>query len=382
VAPTVVRAGPPPPWVGGRRMQSIAAWVLTVLAGVAVTAAVVGVWVHQTILETDRFMAAVTPAVESEAVQTVVADRLSDELIESLDLETRISGAITRASDGMTDALADALDLTSTQVERVERLDLGLQALAAPIAAGVETRIRDAVDRFVTSVAGSDLLLNVVETAHERTVHLLRNELDELPNLVIDEDEVRLNLVPMIAEALRSVINAGVGVVGIDREIPPFTSSEDAEQAVERLATLVGHELRPDFGQVAVMSQDQLEDAQGLVRTFDRLVWVLLILAIVLAVLAVVLAPTPARGLAGVGIAAAIGIVIGWVGIGLITSRLADAAGTAEGRTAIAEMTRAVVATLQPVAAALAIIGVGTAIAAVIGARGGWRRVRWFEVGE
>ena len=107
-------------------------------------------------------------------------------------------------------------------------------------------------------------------------------------------------------------------------------------------------------------------------KTFDRLVWVLLVLAIVLAFLAVVLAPTPLSGLVRVGVAVAIGILIGWVGIDLIASRLADAAGTAEGRSAIAELTRAVVATLQPVAAALAIIGVGTAVAALIGMRGGW----------
>ena len=390
-APVTTVAGdptpPPPPEPApaaeqpNGRLRGIGAWVITVLAGVAVTAAVIGFWVHQTVLDTDRFMAAVTPAVESEAVQTVVADRLSDEVIESLDLDSRISAAISQASDGLTEALADALGLTSAQVERLARLDIGLQALAAPIAAGVETRIRDAVDRFVTSVAGSDLLLNVVETAHERTVHLLRDELDELPNLVVDEGEVRLNLVPLVAEAVRSVVNAGIGVVGIDRQIPPFESNEDAEQAVERLATLLGRDLRPDFGQVELMSEDQLSNAQDLVQTFDRIVWVLLILAIVLAVLAVVLAPTVTSGLVRVGIAVAVGVVIGWVGIDLITTGLVDAAGTAEGQMAIKELTNAVVATLQPVAAALAIIGIGTAAAAVFAGRGGWTIARGVDEG-
>lgn len=354
----------------GSLTRRIASWVLTVLAAVAVTAAVIGLWVHETVLETDRFMAAVTPAVESEAVQAVVADRLSDEVIESLDLETRISGAISQASDGISDALADALGLTSAQVERLQRLDLGLQRLAAPIAAGVETRIRDAVDRFVASVGGNDLLLRLVETAHERTVLLLRDELEDLPNVVVDEGEVRLNLVPLMAEALRSVINAGVGVIGIDREIPEFSSSDDASEAIERLASVLGRDLPPQFGQVRLMSEDQLQDAQGLVRAFDRLVWILLVLAIVFAVLAVVLAPTPLRGLLRIGIAVAIGVVLGWIGVDLIASRLAAAASTAEGETAIAEVTKTVVATLQPMAAALAIIGVGTAAAALVSMRG------------
>ena len=364
-----------------RPIRAISAWVLTVMAGIAVTAAVIGFWVHQTVLETDRFMAAVTPAVESEAVQAVVADRLADEVIESLDLETRISGAVSRASEGVTDALAEALGLTEDQVTRLQRLDLGLQALATPIAAGVETRIRDAVDRFVSSVAGNDVLLRLVETAHEKTVHLVRDELEELPNVVIDEGQVRLNLVPMVAEALRAVVNAGIGVIGIDREIPAFSSSDDAEQSIQRLAGLLGRDLDPDFGQVPLMTQDQLEDAQGMMRMFDRLVWILIIAAIVLAVLAVVFAPTPARGLVRVGIAVAIGIVIGWVGIQLISSRLADAAVTAEGRVAIAEVTGAVVRTLQPVVAALAIIGIGTAAAAVAVGRGWWPTIRGVDSG-
>jgi len=362
-------------------MRAIAAWILTVLAAIAVTASVISFWVHETVLDTDRFIAAVTPAVESEAVQAAVADRLSDELIEALDLETRIQTAITQASNGISDALGDALGLSEDQVARLNRLDFGLQRLAAPIAAGVETRVREAVDRFVSSVAGNDRLLALVAAAHERTVHLLRDELDQLPNIVVDEGEVRLNLVPMLAEALRAVVNQGIGAIGIDREIPPFTSNEDAEQAITRLATLLGRDLPPDFGQVELMTQDQLANAQGLVKTFDRLVWVLLVLAIVLAVLAVAFAPSLQRGLIRVGVAVAIAVVLGWVGIELISSRLADVARTAEGASAIAVLTNSVVATLQPVIAALAIIGLGVAGAALFTARNGWTMARGVDEG-
>ena len=356
----------------GGRVRRIAAWILTVLAAIAVSAAVIAFWVHETILDTDRFMAAVTPAVESEAVQAVVSDRLSDELIEALALEDRIAAAVTEAGNGISDALGEALGLTPAQVERLDRLDIGLQRLAAPIAAGVETRVREAVDRFVSSVAGNDRLLELVAVAHERAVHLLRDELDQLPNVVVDENEVRLNLVPLLAEVLRSVVNQGIGAIGIEREIPPFTSNEDAEQAISRLAAALGRDLRPDFGQVELMSADQLQSAQGLVKTFDRLVWVLLILAVVLTVLAVVLAPSLPSGLIRTGVAVAIAVVFGWVAVGVISSQLASAAGTAEGKTAIADLTSSVVRTLQPVTAALAIIGMGAAAAAFISLRGGW----------
>jgi len=101
-------------------------------------------------------------------------------------------------------------------------------------------------------------------------------------------------------------------------------------------------------------------------------VWVLLILAVVLAALAVVLAPSLPSGLIRTGVAVAIAVVFGWVAVGVISSQLASAAGTAEGKTAIADLTSSVVRTLQPVTAALAIIGMGAAAAAFIALRGGW----------
>ena len=76
------------------------------LAGIAVAASVVGYWAHETLLDTDKFMAAVTPAVESDAVKQVVADRLSDQVLEALDLDTRVAEALDRAGDRMTEAIA------------------------------------------------------------------------------------------------------------------------------------------------------------------------------------------------------------------------------------------------------------------------------------
>src|SRR4029079_1205936 len=192
------------------------------------------------------------------------------------------------------------------------RLDSGLQLLAGSIAGGLETRIRDAINGFVLSRDGDGLLVDLVAKLHERTVLLLRDERDQLPNIYVQSGEVRLNLVPMVAESIRRVVNAGIIQLGASRQIPPFDSSEDAEQAIDRLASIVGHDLPPDFGQVALMSEDQLQNAQGLVKTFDRLVWILIVLAIVLSVGAFLLAPTWTAGLLRVGVAIAVAVIIGW----------------------------------------------------------------------
>jgi hypothetical protein len=346
--------------------RRVAAWVLVVLMGIAVAGSVVGFWVNRTVLETDRFMAVVTPIVESESVQAVVSDRVADQLLEALDLETRLKDRLSQADDRLRERLGAALDLPDAIVSRLQNTRFGLESLAPMIAAGVETRIREAVTTFISSREGNDLLLRTIAFAHERSVLLLRDELDQLPNVVVAEGEVRLNLVPVIAEVLRSVVNAGLDFVGIQRQIPPFDSTEDATDAIDRLASVVGRDLPPDFGQVRIASEESLDRAQGYVRAFDLALWALLIAAIVLGVLAVWLAPTIPVGALRVGVAAAIAALVGWGLVQLLAAQVVDAATTADGRAALGEIVDSLVGALNGTAFALGVIGIGVAASGFI----------------
>ena len=303
---------------------------------------------------------------ESDAVKQVVADRLADQVLEALDLDTRVAEALESAGDRMSQAIANALDLSPDQAARLQRLGGGLELLAGPIAGGLETRIREAIDTFVTSREGDGLLVALVAKLHERTVLLLRDELDQLPSIDVESGEVKLNLVPMAAEAIRRVVNAGIVAIGGERQIPEFDSGEDAEQAIDRLAGIVGQDLPPDFGQVALMSEDQLRNAQGLVQTFDRVVWVLIGLAILLSVLAVLLAPSWTAGLLRVGAAVAVAVLLGWFAVRMITDAVAQAARTPEGQKAVADVTSSVVQSLQPLATVLIVVGLLVALAAFV----------------
>ncbi len=341
--------------------RSIAAWVVVVLTTVAVMASVVGLWAHRTLLETDAFMDAVTPAIESENVQALVSDRISDELVTALALEERTAATLQGVEDRLVARLAEALDLSDAAVERLQA-GFGLQDLASTISSGIETRIRGVVGQLVSSPEGIDLLLRTTAIAHERTVLLLRDELDQLPNLVVESGEVRLNAVPLMAEVLREVINAGIELIGIDREIPPFETTEDADDAVARFAALIGQDLPPDFGQVPIMSEERLESAQDLLVTFDRATWLVVGATILLAALAIGLAPSLATGLVRVGVAALVGALVGWFAVDLILSGLANGAATPEGRAAIGDIMNAVADAMLGTAVLLAVIGIVVAL--------------------
>ncbi len=358
-------AGPPRTW------RRVAAWVVVVLTAIAVTGSVIGFWVHRTVLDTPAFMASVTPIVESESVQAVVGDRVGDQLVEALSLETRLGERLSQAEDRLLERLAEVLELPDAVTSRLENASLGLESLAPVIAAGVESRIRDAVNTFISSPEGTRLLVQTIEIAHERSVLLLRDELDQLPNVVVDEGEVRLNLVPVIVEVLRSVINAGLDIIGIEREIPAFDSAEDASAAVERLAALLNRDLPPDFGQVRLASEAGLERAQGLVRAFDIALWVLVIVMFVLGGLAIWLAPSVRAGVIRVGVAATLAAIVGWLGVQLISTQVVNAAATSEGREAVGEIVTALVSGLSGTAFALVVIGIGIVAAAIVADRPG-----------
>ncbi len=349
--------------------RRIAGWVMVVLMGIAVTGSVIGFWVHRTVLDTDAFMAAVSPIVVSESVQAVVSDRVGDQLVEALSLETRLADRLNETEARLLDRLAEALDLPDAVVSRLANARLGLDSLAPMIAAGVETRIRDAVTTFITSPEGTQLLLRTIEVAHERSVLLLRDDLEQLPNIVLAEGEVRLNLVPLMAEVLRSVVNAGLDVIGIQREIPPFESSEDATAAIERLAGVINRDLPSDFGQVRLASEASLERAQGLVRLFDLALWVLFILALLLGALAVWLAPSIPAGLVRIGVAATLAALVGWLGVQLISAQVIDAAATPEGRLAVGDIVSSLVGGLAGTSLVLALVGIGVVAAGVVAGR-------------
>ena len=333
------------------------------LTAIAVTASVVGLWVHRVAFDTDAFMATVTPVVESESVQAVVSDRIASDLVEALDLEARISDVVVRAEERLVTRLGEALGVSPEVLERLIDARLGLDAIAPALAAGAEARIEDVVHRFVSSPDGTQMLLSLVEVAHERTVHLLRDEMDQLPNLVVEDGEVRFNTVPLMAGALRAAVNQGLDVIGIDRQIPPFDSAEDADQTVARLADVLGRDLPDDFGQVTVGSQEGLQRAQDLAQLFDRIVWLVLVVTLLLAVGAALLAPSIRQGVMRVGVAAVVGAIAGWLIVEAITAGLPDAAATADGQAAIADLTGAVVTSLRTIALLLAAVG---ALAAVL----------------
>ncbi len=78
----------------GPRWKRISSWVLVVLACVLAVLSVIAVFARNQLLNTDAYVRTVAPLASDPAIQTQVAKKVSENLIERTDLEARIKNAL------------------------------------------------------------------------------------------------------------------------------------------------------------------------------------------------------------------------------------------------------------------------------------------------
>jgi hypothetical protein len=356
----------------GRRVREVASIVFVVLSVIAITLSAVAYWLRGTVLDTDSFMAAVQPGLESPEVDAALSARLTEETLQALALEERLQAALSDLGAALGEGLADALELAPAQQARIEALPLPqLEQLAGPIAGGLETRIAELTDRFVASEQFEDLLVQLTRTAHTKAVALAREDYEQLPNIVVESGEVRLDLLPVVARILADLLDQGLEFVGVG-EIPFIDPADDPEASLVRLSDAVGLDLPPDFGQFTVMSQAQLTEVQDAVRLADRLVWVILLVTIALVALTLALAPDRRRGLVILSVGTAVGLVIGMLLIRNARDQIASVAATAQGRAGVAVLVDSTFDSLRGFMLLLLIVVLVVGLVAHLAARPAW----------
>ena len=357
--PTPVASDAP---VEAPRWRKIAAVALVVLTALSIVIAVVAIWAHNTVLDTDTFMETVGPALEDPALYAAVGEKVSEQTLEALDLETRIDAALTELDDFLFGSLLDALEIGDRGREILESVDRpALEDLAPTLAAGLEGRITARIEAFIGSDQFRAAVPALVERAHQGVIALARGDMEAIPNVSVADGEVNLNLVPVIIEAIRRVLPDLSGL-GPDITLPD-TVSERAEEAREQLAEALDARLPDDFGQITLMSESQLNALQDGVVRLDRLMWALIVLAVVLAIATLLVSPTKPR----TAIHLAIGVVVGFIASVLtldwLEGELVQSIFDPDNAAAAGEIIREVLSGLRRTALIIAFV---TIVAAVV----------------
>ena len=325
------------PRTSGRR-RVLSGFVL-LLACLTILVTTIAVWTHQVALNTDRFTSLVRSAVTEPAVTDPIATRITDQVVTALDVQGRLEARLPDAIKPLAGSLEAAV---------AERIDARLKiALRDP-------RLQDA-------------LVQTVSFTHAQLVRLLRGETD---NLSVVDGYLTLDAFPVVGAALTEL--QSMGLIPANVQLPDLTAPDAPQVLAQRLDSALGVTLPPDFGTVRLMPAARLATAQNVVRIFDLVVIVLIVLSALLVALALWLAPNRRRMLIYLGL----GVVIVFLlaRLAMNAARNVIIGGIADGDVAGAARTL-VDATLRDLRGVTVRIIIATAV--VVIAAYLWGRPRW-----
>jgi len=335
---------------GRRRARRILAGLFVVLTSLSVVATTIGVWTQRTLSDTDRYVALVEPLVEEPAVVDAMTTRLTDEIFSALEVDQRVQ-----------DALESIPNLPSSAV-----------FLAGPITSGARNIVSNQVRSFLTSDAFANLWSEMNRALHEKLQALLNGDYEELPNVEINGGEVQLNLVSAAAEVLRRIAQSGVDALGIDATIPTIPPSLDSSAAIQQLGSALGVSLPADFGQVTIMTVDQLEEYQTTVRTAKRLVGALFVLSLVLIAATILIAPDRRRTVIWLGVGITLALFLGGVLLRRVRGNLVDSITGSGAKGVAREAFAQVSASLRRIGFLVLAVAVLAAVVAYLAGRPRW----------
>jgi hypothetical protein len=241
---------------GGRARSSLAA-VLVVLACLGVVSSVAAVWAHHTLLNTDRYVATVTPLIGDPSV-------------------TRSLG-----------------DFTSAKV---------LQAI--PIQAQLTQQVRDQLGRKIDSLlrtgAASAAWISVNRATHRRLLAALHGPAGT------GGGTVALDLMPFVSFGVIGLVDILPSSVAGRLNLPRIDMSASSDRQRAQLAAALGRPLPRSFARVTLLRSAQLARAQRALRLFDVLTWVLVGVTALLTGLAIAVSPHRWRTLLYLGAGVAV----------------------------------------------------------------------------
>lgn len=344
--------------------RSYVSRVLVVVASLLLVASTVAVWGQRTVFDTDRFMNVVGPALDDPAFYQSLSRNISDQVIDVLDLEARVTARLAQLDEFIAEELVNALDLRDSVRAALALVDRPtLAGLAPSIVDPLEARIRERIATVITSERVTETLPLLVRRAHEVSVAFIDGDLAELPNVYVADDEVRINLIPVIVDALEPVIELLQGYLP-DVQLPTVVSLRVADARAE-LGDALGAQLPEDFGQLTVMSGSTLAGVQDVASRINTLVWLLVIATLVLLAASVIVAPDRRRTIIWLSLGVTVALAVAWVIVGRIREAVLDTITEPDSRAAIGALVAQTVASFRTyvlVVLAAAVIAGMTAI--------------------
>lgn len=235
------------------RRRRVTGRALLVIGAVLLPLTLTSVWLRNIVLDTDRYVDTVSPLGSDPAIRDAAVLRVTDGLMNAVDVEAELAGVLPDALDG----------------------------LAGTIEASVRTLVANTTERILASERFAQLWDDANRVAHEQVKTLLtETDVRELPG-----GRVVIDLAGLAAEVQVALIDRGLTFF----EQVPITAIA---------------------AKLEIFDAQSLRDVQVAVRLVRAAIWVLAIATIACFVGAVMLAGDRRRALGHVGIAVAISMAV------------------------------------------------------------------------
>jgi hypothetical protein len=259
----------------------VVAGVLIVVGCVLAPVSVVAVWTRNQLTDTDRYVATVSPLARDPAIQAAITDQITTQVFGYLDVQ------------GLT---SQAIQALSARGGLGPQLSAQLQALAVPVANGVQSFTHDQVAKVVASDAFADAWVQANRAAHAELVKALTGEGGGA--VTVAGDTVQVNLAPFIETVKQRLVAGGFSVAA---RVPEVQASFVLFQSNDIPRARRGFQLLNTLG-----------------------VW-LPVLVLVLVALGVYVARDHRRALVGAALGVAVSMVVLALGLAVFRSLYLDA---------------------------------------------------------
>ena len=239
------------------RPRRLLTGIALLLACLTIVLTTVAIWTHQVALNTNRFSALIENVVTDPAVTDPISRRISIQVVDAIGVQARLDA----------------------------RLPDALKPLAGPLTAAVRSGIEQRLQVAFQDPRIQTALVESLSFSHERIVRLLRGESDVV---AVVDGYVTLDVFPLVGVALTEL--QSIGLIPAEVQLPDLAAPDAPDVLAQRVETALGVTLPPDFGTIQLMPADRLVAAQTVVRIFDLVVVLLVILSVILVTLTVWLA--------------------------------------------------------------------------------------------
>ena len=327
-----------------RRAPRLRRWlaaILVVLAVVGLTTSALAQWSHSMIFDTETWVATVAPVAEDPAVRHAVGSFVADKTIALTDLERRIENALP----------SDA------------------KIVAAPLVDSLRSYLVREIDGLLATPTAQKIWLDVNRFVHQQLITALQ---DQNRYVSVNRDDVRLDLLPLIAIALQRLSAEIPRLLGTDITLPQIDPGTAPAQIRSLIESATGKTLSPDFGTVTLLKGSQGYEAKRLLSLFNTLLVVIWVVTALLIAAALVVSPRKRWTLLELGLGVLLAVVVVRVAERQLELRLVAAVRN-EGAVSVARaFVESAVSSLNGVVVWLIVGGAIVSVAAFLTTRPQW----------